>query len=77
MIDTIDKLIAALNKDKIMFEKFEKIRPTLKPDLSDLGNTVGFIIGTAIKEREGEKDFNKEEFLRGFKHGISLTDGTH
>lgn len=75
--ELLDKLIAGLNKDKVIFEKFNKIRPTIKGGLSDIGNTIGFIIGVAIEEHKDKENFNVEEFLKGFQHGISLTDGTH
>ena len=43
-------------------------------DLSDIGNEIGFSLGTLLK------DMTKEEincFIMGFKHGVSLTNGTH
>lgn len=43
-------------------------------DLSDIGNHVGIAVGEIMSDKEG---FDKEDFIRGFKHGISLTDGTH
>ena len=43
-------------------------------DLSDLGNTIGEIVGKYISEEFG---FEKDDFISGIEHGISLSDGTH
>jgi hypothetical protein len=43
-------------------------------DLSDLGNEIGITIGHAY-ENMTEEDIT--EFIMGFKHGVSLTNGTH
>lgn len=43
-------------------------------DLSDLGNEIGITIGHAY-ENMTEEDI--KEFIIGFKHGVSLTNGTH
>jgi hypothetical protein len=43
-------------------------------DLSDLGNEIGITIGHAY-ENMTEEDI--KEFIMGFKHGVSLTNGTH
>ena len=43
-------------------------------DLSDIGNTIGIIIGKYICEDMG---FEEDSFLHGFKHGVSLSNGTH
>jgi hypothetical protein len=43
-------------------------------DISDLGNEIGEIVGKIYS------DMNQEEinsFISGFKHGVSLTNGTH
>lgn len=43
-------------------------------DLSDIGNEVGYQLGQLLE------DMTKDEielFIVGFKHGISLTNGTH
>jgi len=48
--------------------------PYQNGDLSDIGNEVGFILGGLLS------DMNQEEitdFIHGFKHGVSLTNGTH
>lgn len=43
-------------------------------DISDLGNEIGIAVGTVI-EQMTENEIN--EFISGFKHGVSLTNGTH
>lgn len=46
----------------------------LKGDISDIGNEVGFQLGSVLKNMtEDEID----DFISGFKHGVSLTNGTH
>ena len=43
-------------------------------DISDIGNEVGFQLGSILK------DMTKKEirdFIFGFRHGVSLTNGTH
>ena len=43
-------------------------------DLSDIGNEVGIAIGNSLE------NMNSDEinlFIAGFKHGVSLTNGTH
>lgn len=45
-----------------------------KGDMSDIGNEVGFQLGSVLKNMtEDEID----DFISGFKHGVSLTNGTH
>jgi hypothetical protein len=47
---------------------------TYQGDLSDIGNEIGYILGDIIP------NMNQEEidtFITGFKHGVSLTNGTH
>ena len=43
-------------------------------DISDLGNEIGYAIGTALSNLTEEET---KEFIFGIKHGISLTNGTH
>jgi len=43
-------------------------------DFTDLGNTIGIIIG---KYTNDEMGFDKDSFIQGIKHGISLSDGNH
>lgn len=44
-------------------------------DLSDIGNEIGIIVGKYINEKKS--GYEKDTFMNGLKHGISLTDGTH
>ena len=46
----------------------------LKCDLGDIGNEIGIAISKHFSEESG---FNKNSFIAGIRHGISLTDGTH
>ena len=39
-------------------------------DLSDIGNEIGIVIGKYGND-------NVEDFIRGVKHGVSLSNGTH
>ena len=41
-------------------------------DIGDLGNEIGFFMYDYFKDKETQNDF-----LNGFRHGISLKDGTH
>jgi len=43
-------------------------------DLSDMGNEIGFSLGTLLKDMS-EDEINS--FIMGFRHGVSLTNGTH
>jgi len=43
-------------------------------DLSDIGNEIGFSLGTLLKDMS-EDEINS--FITGFRHGVSLTNGTH
>ena len=43
-------------------------------DLSDLGNEIGVAVGYRYKDMT-QDEIN--DFINGFKHGISLTNGTH
>ena len=43
-------------------------------DISDIGNEVGVAIGTLIPDMT---DDEISMFISGFKHGVSLTNGTH
>lgn len=42
-------------------------------DFSDLGNEIGIVVGSLLKM--GDDEIN--DFITGFKHGVSLTNGTH
>lgn len=43
-------------------------------DLSDVGNEIGYAIGQIIENMTQEEI---DAFITGFKHGVSLTNGTH
>ena len=43
-------------------------------DISDIGNEVGLAIGS-ILENMTDEEIN--DFIIGFRHGVSLTNGTH
>ena len=43
-------------------------------DMSDLGNEIGVTVGHAYENMTEE---NINDFISGFRHGISLTNGTH
>lgn len=58
-------------------ERIPKI--TLKQgNFADLGNEIGYIIGS-IFEYDGTPMVEEEinDFIIGFQHGVSLTNGTH
>lgn len=55
-------LIDVLNTDNVSY------------DLSDIGNIIGIAIGEHISNDLG---FEKDSFIHGIKHGISLIDKTH
>ena len=43
-------------------------------DISDVGNEIGIAVGIVI-ENMTEEEIN--DFISGFRHGVSLTNGTH
>ena len=43
-------------------------------DISDIGNEIGIAVGIII-ENMTEEEIN--DFISGFRHGVSLTNGTH
>ncbi len=44
-------------------------------DLSDLGNDIGLNIGDYINTEY--LGYEKDDFISGFKHGVSIIDGSH
>ena len=48
--------------------------PYKNGDISDIGNEIGIILGNYISKENG---WDKDSFISGLNHGISLTDGTH
>jgi hypothetical protein len=45
-----------------------------KGDISDIGNEIGFNLGSILKDLTEDEIY---DFISGFKHGVSLTNGTH
>jgi hypothetical protein len=43
-------------------------------DIADLGNEIGYVLGTFIHNMNDEQI---TDFMHGLQHGISLTNGTH
>jgi len=43
-------------------------------DISDIGNEIGYTIGSILENMTQEEI---GDFIRGFRHGVSLTNGTH
>ena len=43
-------------------------------DIGDIGNEIGFSLGSKIENMSEEQI---EDFIIGFRHGVSLTNGTH
>jgi len=43
-------------------------------DISDFGNEIGIIVGKVFPQMT-EEEIN--DFIIGFTHGVSLTNGTH
>jgi hypothetical protein len=43
-------------------------------DISDLGNEIGFVVGRVYNSMTQEEI---NDFIKGFEHGVSLTNGTH
>jgi hypothetical protein len=43
-------------------------------DISDIGNEIGIAVGIVI-EHMTQEEIN--DFISGFRHGVSLTNGTH
>lgn len=43
-------------------------------DVSDIGNEVGFQLGQILQNLTEDEI---KDFIHGFKHGVSLTNGTH
>ena len=63
-------------KLNLMINFLKERAPELKyvGDISDLGNEIGFAVGS-IYENMTEEDI--VSFIRGFEHGVSLTNSTH
>ncbi len=61
--------------NKIRQELIDAINNDPMVDLSDIGNTIGIVIGNHLTDKE--MGFDEDDFLHGIKHGISLSNGTH
>ena len=60
-----------------ILNKMAKELPNVKyknGDLSDIGNEVGFQLGSILADMTEEEI---QDFIVGFRHGVSLTNGTH
>lgn len=49
--------------------------PYKNGDVSDIGNEIGMILGKYISDNSF--GWEKEDFMFGINHGISLANGTH
>jgi len=45
------------------------------PDMTDYGNQIGCAIGKFLNENN--PGWQKDDFMSGLEHGLSLQDGTH
>jgi hypothetical protein len=55
-------------------ESIKNSAPINHGDLSDLGNEIGIIIGQYTNDEMG---YEKDDFVSGVRHGISISDGSH
>ena len=55
-------------------ESIKNSAPINHGDLSDLGNEIGIIIGQYTNDEMG---YEKDDFVSGVRHGISISDETH
>ena len=69
--ETIVKIIHQLHILSLENPVYKNNKST---DMCDLGNEIGFVIGSVIPKMN-EKQI--KDFISGFKHGVSLTNGTH
>jgi len=62
---------------KVSLEISERLSalPYDNGDVSDIGNEIGIILGKYISK--GSLGWEKDDFIAGLNHGVSLTDGTH
>lgn len=74
----INRIIAGKTVDidykKVLYEVSERISKVenMVIDISDVGNEIGIAIGKYINNQD-----DKNDFVDGIYHGISLIDGTH
>jgi hypothetical protein len=55
-------------------ESIKNSAPINHGDLSDLGNEIGIVIGQYTNDGMG---YEKDDFISGVRHGISISDGSH
>jgi hypothetical protein len=67
----MENILEALIKH---LESIKNTAPINHGDLSDLGNEIGIIIGEYTTDKMG---YEKDDFVSGVRHGISISDGTH
>lgn len=67
VVDQLIKELAVLKTHKVDDKCF--------CDLSDIGNTIGIVIGENLNKEE--TGYEKSDFELGLRHGFSLVDGTH
>ena len=67
----MENILEALIKH---LESIKNTAPINHGDLSDLGNEIGIIIGEYTTDKMG---YEKDDFVSGVLHGISISDGTH
>lgn len=67
----MENILEALIKH---LESIKNTAPINHGDLSDLGNEIGIIIGQYTNDKMG---YEKDDFVSGIRHGISISDGTH
>lgn len=63
--------------DKILYSLCEHLKNVThnNGDLGDVGNEIGICIAKFINN--DKVGYEKEDFIHGIRHGISLVDGTH
>lgn len=67
----MENILEALIKH---LESIKNSSPINHGDLSDLGNEIGIVIGEYTSDKMG---YEKDDFVSGIYHGISISDGTH
>ena len=75
-IEILKDVIRSMEQSKYISNEitFYDLEPwTISSNIGDIGNDIGIAVGKHIV-RLG---IDKNEFIQGIKHGISLTDGTH
>jgi hypothetical protein len=62
---------------KVSLEISERLSalPYDNGDVSDIGNEIGIILGKYISDNSF--GWEKDDFISGINHGISIANGTH